>query len=406
MLNWYNLVLFIANICYNNYMQTCQDSEDIAKITAIGPATRGELCPFSVTGLSNEVYFRKLADAATLLEDPTTSVDIGNRAAHFLFNATNVRADRLRPDISLIDLAYQSVAYKNTAGLMNGRFWNEERVSRYRTASYQIPGFYDYSVESGTPSPLFGNIYYDVYDEFFSLGSLLYTNGKDSIQTLHSQYGLTTIHKYPFDILTDQLDQDAVTKREVTIFSKNGIQHAAGQDKIYMNIAAAAKRYSPSYRVVIREFKSAESFREQSLAAHKPIIGFVNGHGNWDSVGGIRAHDIEDKSYSTRAKRVWNQAAGIALLGCANNYECIPRSEPSIAQAFAQTFGVPVVAYDDVVTDVRVKRLIHPKETWKVMFASEVKGYKGASIITPFRVSRNRVNTATIDTETFFRCTA
>ncbi|MCW1907964.1 MAG: hypothetical protein KIH63_001340 [Candidatus Saccharibacteria bacterium] len=344
---------------------------------------------------SDAEFFERLAIACEIAESDDVSPEDQLVAQATMFTAPFRYPESQTRSVAGAAYALRAFDWSRYHGDPVRLHWDLfERSVKDTVAGYDDLGVLDgYGLVRDIPFPEV------LFDSYFSLADIMYACGPKALVKLKRDFGVTQFTKFPAEILKNQLMTPPGEFPEVPIFVPNegnpGVK-LLWQDTVYESIAAAASNQRRQVLPVIREYDGFDmEFFDHLVDVHEPVIGFVNGHGNWDNVGGIDPAHFEDLSYQKRTaiRRKWASAAGMALLSCNATSVSDDGDEP-LAREFANTIGRPVVGSSEDVWEVDVNRLYRsgtdrwtvnfhvPPEVGRVHSTVEPQGYVAPSLPT------------------------
>lgn len=234
-----------------------------------------------------------------------------------------------------------------------------------------------------------------LFESYFCLADILRSAGPKALQALDSQYGIKKFPDYPTDILIGQLTPREPKVPEVPIFvaTDDTVGYELGwQGHVYRQIADAANlagalpavyEYWPEH--------DPEQFFTYLSQVNRPAVGFVNGHGNHDSIAGLEFLNFAelDRRQRSKIRRTWQHAAGMTAMSCCSVSVSTVGEDP-LARELANTIGRPVAGAFDEVVEVDVtysNRGVVP--TWSVGFHAAPEVGRVHGIVEPVGFDRS-----------------
>lgn len=367
------------------YFQAYTDAR--SRQLGVNPQTVYDHIPRVLDANSDAKYFDILLQQCDQAELPTLSDEERHFAAAALLQAPFQYPDN--PVRSIAGAAYALRA-------VNWDLTDDNPATKHRNLfeediALTIPGFDLGSLDR------FGTVCRDeavnyLYGSYFSLAELLYQGGPNALRNLTANYGVTQFADYPTHILVDQLTNPKSTVPEVPIYVSVSEPHDGDPkipDPVYQKIADAAEMAGA--RPVIFEFNPDfdDCFFDFMLAVKNPLIGFIDGHGNHDNIGGLDALDLIDVTDTGKRaiRNRWRRSAGVVAMSCYSVSVSEELDEP-VARDLADIVGRPIAGSADAVIDVDVaysRRAVRP--TWTIGFHAAPDAGKVHGIVEPQKFS-------------------
>lgn len=368
-------------------------SFDIARSLTGDPLSLIDKAQGRIKAKSDNEFFEVLASNAEVINSETSTVVEQNTAFLALIEAPGRYPSSLVR--SMVGTAYGRWALLKASDEEVGLI-SEEKAKYAISSSSQtydkklrdvLPGFSEYSERSSTHlvSLIRNKSGLDMaFDEQFGVAAVTHIAGKNGLNKLMKKFGISNVGAYPIEVLLNQLTDESDEKQEVVILASDEIAALPAQGDFYKQIATLAQDKRRQLKPVIREFSTDGDFMEMLTSVNNPAVGFINGHGNWYSLGKVSAPSLEKaQEHKPLLQKVWRGAGGLTVLSCHGGYMAASPVERTFGPELSKLIGLPVVGSEAEVSDVEFQRRIGKKDTWVTLFHSTPKLGKVVNVIKP-----------------------